>query len=668
MPDTKTTRAWFGAPLDTFAATATETIVGMLSRAAAERGLSPTPQSVTAWETSVDILKSTASELIATSSKRSAWHLLLEYELPRRSKRADAILLTESVVCVIEFKAGADRFDRAARWQAEEYALDLRDFHAGCRNLRVVPFLVATHAVAPMSDGTEPFGEVRCVNPQRLAATVERTLMSSVEPVHSTVDAHGWDSAPYRPTPSIVEAALTLYAGHDVREISKADAGNLDLTVDAIAEFVSRCQREGRHGIAFITGAPGSGKTLAGLQVAHDHRISGTDESAGVFLSGNMPLVEVISAALSSSARARGDESSTRNASRKVKTFIQHAYAFRGEYAQHEERKPHERIVLFDEAQRAWDASQVTRWTRGEISKSEPEILLEVMNRHSDWAVIIAMVGSGQEINRGEAGLAEWGRALRASHSDWLVAASPEVLPGSPERAGGRLLDEQDHTLDVSADLRLHLNMNVRSPRAEKLNRWVDALLANQLSSARVSFPNPSEYPFVITRSLDAAKDWLRDRTTEEQRCGLVANAGARRLRAWGLDTRTLKRERDWANWFLRGRDDIRASYQLEVPATNFDCQGLELDWVGICWGSDFVYSPLSDDWIVRRFVGTRWQKASDELRRFTTNSYRVLLTRARRGQVIWVPDPDGSDLTLEPQLLNDTYDLLRSAGVPELT
>jgi hypothetical protein len=273
------------------------------------------------------------------------------------------------------------------------------------------------------------------------------------------------------------------------------------------------------------------------------------------------------------------------------------------------------------------------------------------------------MVGGGQEINDGEAGLIEWGEVLQRFHSDWIVSAASDVVSGTGERVGGRLFDEgSGPSPEISVDQRLHLTMNVRSPRAERLNDWVDAVLGLEVAVAQATAPSQREFPLVITRDLTAAKQWLRDRSADEHRHGLVASAGAKRLRAWGLETGTLLRDAAWADWYLRDRSDVRSSYQLEVPATNFDCQGLELDWVGVCWGNDFVFD--GERWRIRAFAGNTWRNVNNiDKRRYVVNSYRVLLTRARRGQVIWLPLPDGTDHTLDPHDFDATADYLLRTG-----
>jgi hypothetical protein len=664
-------RAWHRGTLADILHTDPARITADLAAAATERRLPPTPESISAWRATAALLHDLALFLQSTDPLLLGWHYFLEFEVPRRSRRIDVAIIAHDIIFLVEGKVGATRFERSAIWQAEQYALDMRDFHEGSRHRTIIPVLVATDAHplprAMLVDPSRAVQETQRLAsidfPERIHAAWELAHNSATEPINATL----WEDAAYKPTPSIIEAACQLYEEHDAREINLAGAHNLHSTVEGVLDLVRLCRQEGKRGIAFITGAPGSGKTLAGLQVVHEPELMSAGEAAGVFLSGNRPLVEVISKAIEDSAvRTTGR---TRGAiNREVRTFIQHAYAFRNEYAQHPERVPPEHIILFDEAQRAWDARQVRSWTRGGSVQSEPELFLDIMNRVPDWAVIVALVGSGQEINRGEAGLSEWGRALHEFHPDWLVRASPFVLPGAEVPPGGSLFDLYSSEQPAAEpDDRLHLLMNVRSPRAERLNHWVDALLTLDVATARAALPDSREYPMVLTRSLDAARAWLRDRQDDDQRTGLVASADARRLRAWGLETQTLQREKSWADWFLRQRGDVRGSDHLEIPATNFDCQGLELDWAGVCWGNDFSYNGAASLWQTRRFIGSRWTRANTERSRFMLNGYRVLLTRARRGQVIWVPKPGAGDSTIDAADFDATADLLRSTGVPLL-
>jgi len=413
-----------------------EVIAGELASAAASQRLAPNPESMVAWLGSIRLLRSAAELLTAAHPEALAWAYFLEFEVPRRSRRIDAVVLADDVICLIEWKVGAARFDRAAMWQAEQYALDLRDFHEGSRDRFICPVLVATKALpttVTLPDPSRRVQPVVTVTPTELSAALITFWETLHDPSTSAIDPSGWDAAGYRPTPTIVEAASMLYEHHDVREISMSGAQNLDATVDGVLDLIETCQRERRRGIAFITGSPGSGKTLAGLQVVHAPALRLGGEAAGVFLSGNRPLVEVIRAALTESA-ARGGRRK-RDVAREVSTFIQHAYQFRRDHIESPNLAPNEHVVLFDEAQRAWDAAHMAVKTRQQVTRSEPHLLLDIMSRVPGWSVVIAMVGSGQEINSGEAGLGEW-----VEHSTCPTRTGSFVLPRrcSPARPNHR--------------------------------------------------------------------------------------------------------------------------------------------------------------------------------------------------------------------------------------
>lgn len=649
------------------AKTSIEDVVGRLATQSAGRNLSATPESLAGWRGTVRELIKAAAVVCNRVPEALAWTVLLEYEIPRRDRRVDAVILLSQTIALVEIKAGASAILRGDLWQSERYALDVRDFHLESREHRIAPVLVAT-AMPQIGQNFVPASTpevlplVACGGGD--LATYLLALHSSERP-GTPIDPAAWDDSAYRATPTIIQAARDLYIGHDVRSISTSSSSNLTETVEAVIELVQRCREQGRRGIAFITGAPGSGKTLAGLQVVHDPRLEATIGDGGVFLSGNGPLVYVLSQALAEASKTIGGDPVTERR-RKLETFIQHAYKFRKEYGERPDKPPPEHVILFDEAQRAWDEERVRSWTRGESQRSEPQMLLDVMARAPEWSVVIAMVGGGQEINRGEAGLPEWGRTLTDDHSDWLIAASPAVLPGAPLRPGGSLFESTAERA-VTVDPRLHLEMNVRSPRAERLNQWVDSLLNLRPDEARDLIPDGREFPMVLTRDLDAARDWLRDRAAPDERFGLLASSADRRLMAWGLDTKTLQREKDWANWFLKPLGDVRSSCQLEVPATPFDCQGLELDWSGVCWGSDLTPTAADGGWRTQAFEGNRWMNRLERRRQFLINGYRVLLTRARRGQVIWVPRAKPNDASLREEYLDSVAELLTRAGVPSL-
>ena len=329
---------------------------------------------------------------------------------------------------------------------------------------------------------------------------------------------------------------------------------------------------------------------------------------------------------------------------------------------------PVERVVVFDEVQRAWNLDQ-NRKKHG-LEVSEPETMLSILDRHRDWAVLVALVGGGQEIHSGEAGLAEWGQTIRDKFPEWKVAVSPKVLARDASTAGQTLFpDSNQGTLEIREHPALHLEVSLRSFRARKVAQWVDFVLAGEADKAASIFPELSNFPMAFTRSQAKAREWLRQHTRGRRRCGLVASSGALRLRADGLELSSGFRQgnRDmFVHWFLAEPPDIRSSNQLEVAASEFECQGLELDWVGLCWGGDFTFDMAAGTWSHRSLSGSRWGSIQRDIdRQYLLNTYRVLLTRARQGLVIWIPKGDESDETRPPAWFDKTADYLLRCGVP---
>ena len=431
---------------------------------------------------------------------------------------------------------------------------------------------------------------------------------------------------------------------------------------------IEDARQHGHRAICFVTGIPGAGKTLTGLNVVHSPNLQNENALAGIFLSGNGPLVKVVREAIVKSQVNKGRKRA--DCQHEASTFIQNVHNFLRFHLERPEELPHENIVVFDEAQRAWDSKQMAR-KRG-IASSEASLLCEVMERLPDWAVIVALVGGGQEIFLGEAGLEEWGRALQDRPVPWEVIASPEVLIGGESVAGHTLFEGAiPATISFNAEPLAHLEVVVRNHRAQRWTEWVNSLLSFRPDSARMHFPGTDEFPCYVTRDLVAARAWLRlhQQIDPGDRIGLVATSKDFRLRAEGIERATqFLSNYPFDKWFLETRCDVRSSYSLEVAASEFECQGLELDWVGLCWGLDLTPSENGDVWNYRKFRGARWQNVRQEAERdFTLNRYRVLLTRARKGLVIWVPKGDLNDLTRDPARFDRVYDALRRAGVPEL-
>lgn len=581
-------------------------------------------------------------------------------------KRADVVLLLAEIVAVLEFKVGAVEFGRQALDQVHDYALDLKNFHRGSHRLPIVPILIATEArCAPEQI---QFAEDKVSGPVCVGRSGLYGLLTTLSrrTASNTIDRELWETSGYQPTPTIIEAARALYKNHDVADIARSDAGakNLQATNARISEVIEQSKRDGKKSICFITGVPGAGKTLAGLNIATIRAEANQDEHA-VFLSGNGPLVDVLREALARDESSR-EQIKKSDANRKVRSFVQNIHHFRDEYLR-DLNAPVEKVVVFDEAQRAWTQEQASSFMqkkRGQdgFSQSEPEFLISVMDRHSDWCTIVCLIGGGQEINTGEAGIAEWLNALQGRFPHWEVHAST-------------LLDDMHYTVDDVARHRLtapsivrqpdlHLSVSMRSFRAEALSSFVSAVLAGDAEHAsQLCDRIRSRYPVVITRNLSAAKQWLRDTSRGSERFGLVASSGAHRLRPEGIH---IKAAIDPPTWFLNDREDVRSAYYLEEVATEFDVQGLELDWAGVCWDANLRF--VAGGWGCHSFRGTAWQTMNAPDRKlYLVNAYRVLLTRARQGMVIFVPHGDSDDPTRPPAFYDGTYDFLKRCGMAVL-
>ncbi|NLF64394.1 MAG: DUF2075 domain-containing protein [Chloroflexi bacterium] len=652
-------RAFYSASLTRFLVQDTASIVGELTQSAAQAGQYQQLHTQTdAWASQICILQT------ALVNFGSGGHLFFEYIIPRRGKRADAILLLRDLIFVIEFKIGSHTFSTSDIAQVEDYALDLRDFHLASRGRVVVPVLVATNAryarvVPRLDEGQLPATQLSNAEQleQILLCAIDRYSNSENPPI----DATRWEHSEYRPTPTIIEIAQALYAGQDVQEISRSHAGatNLTLTTQAVLRQIDQAKSAGEKVICFVTGVPGAGKTLAGLNIVHNRELD--EENLGVFLSGNGPLVKVLSEALARDYAER-EGVSRQESRRRVRTFIQNVHHFLDHYF-HSEERPADRVVVFDEAQRAWDAAQSElKFNR---PFSEPEMMLEIMDRHDGWATVVALIGGGQEINRGEAGLSEWGRILQDKFPHWRIAISPALLTGDHSTASQVLFPYGQPNLAITCDPDLHLAVSIRAYRAERLSEFVGYLLDNQPQRCRDLLKTElGDYPLYITRDLSLAQAWLRAKKIGTRRYGMIASSGARRLKAYGYD---VARQIDVANWFLNSERDVRSSYYLEDIATEFDIQGLELDWLIIGWGGDFRY--IDGAWDYRRFVGTEWTTVHQEsTQTYIKNKYRVLLTRAREGLVIWIPPGDSGDWTREPSIYDETAAYLTQCGIPTLT
>jgi hypothetical protein len=662
--------AFYRAKLIEFLAASNDDLLGKLIRAHAEDGFAEQRSDATlTWASDIERMKLALTELIARLPAASEWSVLLEFVIPRKNKRIDAVLLSLETIFLIEQKTGHPGSE--ATHQVDEYALLLHYFHKPSDRRRIVPLIVSpagsNDVLSRQQELAFPEGAAYWIAPTRsiswtnLATTLaERHYAESVLPL----DPAAWDAGEYFPVPSIIEAARTLQSGLAIREIAHSRAARHD--IDNLTGFIQSCVAEAKANhtftICFVTGVPGSGKTLVGLNLAFSSRAEGDTLS---FMSGNGPLVSVLQS-LFKDYRQRVEGFRALDAETHAKTLIEDVHLFARTYTKDTPTAvPPNHVVIFDEAQRAWDYEHSYRKFARETS--EPEMFLRIMERHHDWAVIIALVGGGQEINDGEAGIAEWGRALAKSQRPWRIMASPDVLIGGDATAGGSLLsDPVAQHLDVVEDHRLHLAVSVRSLKAENYSRWVNAVIAGDAESAAAH--STGGFPVYLTRSLDTLRRSLRNQIIGPSRCGLVASSKAARLRAEGLEPdSSFHANYAWDRWYLAQPSDVRSSSQLEVYASEFEIQGLELDWIGLCWGGDFIWSERNKSWLTRKFRNgnaSGWSSINAAAgREYRRNSYRVLLTRARQGLVLFVPCGDASDPTRSPTEFSETARFLQACG-----
>lgn len=585
-------------------------------------------------------------------------HIVFEYTIPRIGRRVDVVLIIKGIVYLLEFKCGDYEYNSYAIDQTLDYALDLKNFHKASHMIKLVPILVATNA--KKIDNVIEVYEDNIVKPllfNKASLIGEfRYLICNFN--EESINPQEWINSVYQPTPTIIEAAQALYSGHNVEEISRSDAGaqNLAITATAIDTIIELSKTEKRKSICFITGVPGAGKTLAGLNIAcNRHKFE--EEEHAVFLSGNGPLVNVLQEAL-----ARDDVLKTgkkkSGALRKAKSFIQIIHHFRDD-ALRTEQAPLEKVAIFDEAQRAWDREQTSKFMQTKkgvpnFNMSEPEFLISIMDRHKDWATIICLVGGGQEINVGEAGLVDWFEALKNKYGDWDIYLSNKITDTEYVRESN--LEDMISGLNYQFVEGLHLAVSLRSFRSERVAEFVKAVLDIEPEKAREIYKELSKnYPIKLTRDLKQSKEWIKLTARGSERYGLTASSGGRRLRANGI---WVQSKIDAVNWFLNGKDDVRSSYYLEDTATEFDIQGLELDYTIVAWDANLRYENGS--WGYYNFNGSKWQKIHNEFNKiYLKNAYRVLMTRARQGFIIYVPEGDDSDATRKKEFYDNTYDYL---------
>lgn len=661
-------RRWlYGARFENFVAQSAEAILGELAqRAGGDLELTQN----NAWQEEIQLLK----RLRIPGPERASARIYFEYTIPRLGRRVDVILLIGHVLFVLEFKAGESKFHISALDQVWDYALDLKNFHDASRDICIAPILVATHASHQTIELQRSLQDDGVIRPIRASANDLHDVIAEALAFFSAppIDAAHWECGRYLPTPTIIEAARALYAGHSVESISRYEAGaqNLAVTSKAVEQIIEEARKRQKKAICFVTGVPGAGKTLVGLDVATRHREE-KSVTHSVFLSGNGPLVAVLTESLArdafTRAAAQGAPIKKGEARRQVGAFVQNVHHFRDDCLE-DAGAPPEHVVLFDEAQRAWTLEKTSDFmarkkSRPGFDQSEPEFLISCLDRHHDWAVVVCLVGGGQEINTGEAGISEWLEAILKQFQDWEVHLSPNLTESEYRSAAS--LEKALALPNIRSNPNLHLATSMRSFRAESLSKFVREVLDVEVAAAKQTLVELNErYPIRVTRDLDTAKRWLRDQARGSERFGIVASSQAQRLKPHAIDVRV---KTDPVKWFLDGKEDTRSSYYLEDVATEFQVQGLELDWACVVWDGDLRFDG-EGGWTHHEFKGTRWNRIKKVERQiYLKNAYRVLLTRARQGMVLVVPQGSEIDSTRSPKYYDSTYQYLKSLGLSEM-
>lgn len=671
-----------------------------------------------AWKSEIMIMRNMLSKINDNNGQ-----IIFEYDIPRLGKRIDVVLLYRGIVFCVEFKVGESTILEADIDQVLDYALDLKNFHKFSQDKLIVPILVATRYTQHSTDIQMSVYDDRVVNPLITGENGLFELITKVldkYPNETPVDAN-WIISPYAPTPTIIEAAKTLYESHSVENITRheADKVSTDATIAYIIDVIQKSKINGEKSICFVTGVPGAGKTLVGLDVAVRQTYQGNNEpiedEGAVYLSGNGPLVAVLNEALAQDnyqkCKARGERKNLSDSRREVGKFIQIIHRYRDNMlakiknpvengileidpskAVEQEKSGYgevEHVAIFDEAQRAWTHKRIANYlkrggTYGNKLKvpnfpmSESAFLIWSLDQREDWATIICLVGGGQEIHDGEAGISEWINALNDKFPHWKVYISPKLT--EPEYAEGKVNELLEENKNVTYSDNLHLGVSLRSFRAEKLSAFVHALLSVEPDKASELYNEiKDKYPIVLTRDMEKAKAWLHSKVRGTEHTGVLISKESSRYKPLGIHVLPSGDE-NAVHWFLDDKANTKSSNYLEDAATEIQVQGLELDYTCVLWDADMRYD--NGEWRFYKFNGTtKWNEqlptteSKQELRKYMVNAYRVLLTRARSGMVICVPKGNSNktlsgfweDSTRLPKYYDGTYEYLKSIGIEEL-
>ena len=710
----KNPRCLYHSDFLSFLSQSTDSVFGMLCDGYHGDTLTTTRE---AWKSEIEIMKSVLSALPDQTGQ-----IIFEYDIPRLGKRIDVVLLYRGIVFCLDLKVGETKIFEDDVDQVLDYALDLKNFHKFSQEKVIVPILVATKFSDHTTSVQMSVYDDRVVNP---LVTGETSLLNTIVQVfnrfpNETAVNKDWIISPYAPTPTIVEAAKTLYENHSVENITRheADQVSTDQTISYILDVIQKSKLYRENSICFVTGVPGAGKTLVGLDVAVKQTYQGKDtpveDEGAVYLSGNGPLVAVLTEALAKDnyqkCRDRKENKKLSDSRREVGKFIQMIHRYRDNMLAKIKNPVEngvleidpekavklakagygevEHVPIFDEAQRSWTHKRLADYlkrggTYGNKLKvpnfplSEAAFLIWSLDQREDWATIICLVGGGQEINTGEAGISEWIDALNEKFPHWKVYISPKLT--EPEYAEGRVNALLTENKSVTYSESLHLGVSLRSYRAEKLSAFVHALLAIEPNAAELYREIKDRYPIVLTRDMKKAREWLHSKVRGTERTGILVTKESARFKPLAIHVLPSGDE-NAVHWFLEDKTDTRSSNYLEDAATEIQVQGLELDYTCLLWDADMRYD--AGKWRFYRFNGqTKWveqipsSESKQELMKYMLNAYRVLLTRARAGMVICVPsgnankNPSGfwEDSTRLPEFYDGTYAYLKKLGIEEI-
>lgn len=707
-------RCLYNSSFTDFLNTDDNTIFGVLCDRYHGEALTTTRE---AWKSEISIMK----DILVRFANKDG-QIIFEYDIPRLGKRVDVVLLFEGIVFCVEFKVGESRILESDIDQVLDYALDLKNFHKFSEDRIIAPILVATNYRNSSTNIQMSVYDDRVVNPLVSGKAGVSHLISEVLryfPNETSVNPN-WIISPYAPTPTIIEAAKTLYENHSVENITRheADKVSTDKTIEYILDVIQRSKLNQEKSICFVTGVPGAGKTLVGLDVAIKQTYQGQNEpvknEGAVYLSGNGPLVAVLTEALAQDnhkkCKAKGEKKKMTDSRREVAKSIQMIHRYRDNMLAKIKNPVEngvleidptkavkmesagfgevEHVAIFDEAQRSWTHKRLADYlkrggTYGNKLKvpnfplSEAAFLIWSLDQREDWATIICLVGGGQEINTGEAGISEWIKALNEQFPHWNVYISPKLT--ETEYAEGKVNELLKNNCNVTYSESLHLGVSLRSYRAEKLSAFVHALLSFDENASALYNEIKDKYPIVLTRDMAKARKWLHDKVRGTERTGVLVTKESARFKPLAIHILPSGDE-NAVHWFLDDKSDVRSSNYLEDAATEIQVQGLELDYTCLLWDADMRYE--NGEWRFYRFNGqTKWveqtggTESKQELMKYMLNAYRVLLTRARAGMVICVPEGNPNknvsgfweDSTRLPEYYDGTYQYLKSLGIEEI-